>query len=62
LPATDIGQGAWADQAQASFARVCRLAALVAVSAAIGAGGRVRLIPADESWPVREVKSILKDG
>jgi hypothetical protein len=42
--------------------RACRLAALVAVSAAIGAGGRVRVIPADESWPVREVKSILKDG
>jgi hypothetical protein len=27
-----------------------------------GAGGRVRVIPADKSWPVREVKSILKDG
>src|SRR5260370_1584942 len=40
LPATHIGQGAWADQAQASFARACRLAALVAVSAAICA--RVR--------------------
>jgi hypothetical protein len=25
-------------------------------------GGRVRVIPADESWPVKEVKSILKDG
>src|ERR1700730_8071534 len=40
LPATDIGQGAWADQAQASFARACRLAALVAWSA--GSCARVR--------------------
>jgi hypothetical protein len=28
----------------------------------MGAGGKVRVIPADESWHVREVKSILKDG
>jgi len=34
----------------------------VSSHAPIGAGGRVRVIPADESWPVREVKSILKDG
>jgi hypothetical protein len=34
----------------------------VSSHALIGAGGRVRVIPADESWPVREVKSILKDG
>lgn len=26
------------------------------------AGRKVRVIPADESWPVREVKSILKHG
>jgi hypothetical protein len=26
------------------------------------AGAKVRVIAADESWPVREVKSILKDG
>jgi hypothetical protein len=30
--------------------------------ALIGTGGKVRVIPADESWPIREVKSILKDG
>jgi hypothetical protein len=34
----------------------------VSSHALIGAGGNVRAIPADESWPVREVKSILKDG
>jgi hypothetical protein len=34
----------------------------VSSHALIGAGGRVRVIPADESWPVREVKSIFKDG
>ena len=30
--------------------------------ALIGEGGRVRVIPASESWPVREVKSVLKEG
>ena len=34
----------------------------VSSHALTGAGGRVRVIPADKSWPVREVKSILKDG
>ena len=28
----------------------------------IGEGGRVRATPAGESWPVREVKSVLKEG
>ncbi len=30
--------------------------------ALIGDGGKVRVIPAGESWPIREMKSILKDG
>jgi hypothetical protein len=30
--------------------------------ALIGGGGMVRVIPASESWPVRDVKSVLKDG
>ncbi|MBV9563783.1 MAG: hypothetical protein JOY90_25560 [Bradyrhizobium sp.] len=30
--------------------------------ALVGAGAKVRVIPAGESWPVREVKSILKGG
>jgi hypothetical protein len=30
--------------------------------ALIGANGKVRVIPAGERWPIREVKSILKDG
>jgi len=34
----------------------------VSSHALMGAGGKVRMIPADESGPVREVKSILKDG
>jgi hypothetical protein len=34
----------------------------VSSHALISAGGNVRVIPADESWPVMEVKSILKDG
>jgi hypothetical protein len=34
----------------------------VSSHALISAGGNVRAIPADESWPVSEVKSILKDG
>ena len=34
----------------------------VSSHALIGGGGKVRVIPAGESWPVREVKSILKDG
>lgn len=34
----------------------------VSSHALIGADGKVRVIPADESWPVREVKSVLKDG
>jgi hypothetical protein len=28
----------------------------------VGDGGTVRVIPAGESWPVREVKDALKDG
>ena len=28
----------------------------------VGAGGVVRVIRVGESWPVRDVKSILKDG
>lgn len=27
-----------------------------------GGGAKVRVIPVGESWPVRQVKSILKDG
>ena len=27
-----------------------------------GGGAKVRVIPAGESWPVRQVKPILKDG
>jgi hypothetical protein len=34
----------------------------VSSHAQIGAGGKVHVIPVNESWPVREVKSILKDG
>jgi hypothetical protein len=34
----------------------------VSSDALIGGGGKVRVIPAGESWPVREVKSMLKDG
>jgi hypothetical protein len=34
----------------------------VSSHALIGEGGRVRVIPAGESWPVREVKSALKEG
>jgi len=30
--------------------------------ALIGRGGQVHVIPASESWPVRNVKSILKNG
>jgi hypothetical protein len=30
--------------------------------ALVGGGGTVRVIPADESWPVRQVRSALKDG
>jgi hypothetical protein len=30
--------------------------------ALIGNGGKVCVIPAGESWPIRELKSILKDG
>jgi hypothetical protein len=29
---------------------------------ALMSGGNARVIPADESWPVKDVKSILKDG
>jgi len=31
-------------------------------SRAGGGGGEVRVIPAGESWPVQEVKFVLKDG
>ena len=34
----------------------------VSSHAQISAGGKVHVIPVNESWPVREVKSILKDG
>jgi hypothetical protein len=33
----------------------------VSAHALIGGGGKVRVIPARETWPIREVKSILKD-
>jgi hypothetical protein len=34
----------------------------VSSHALVGEAGRVRVIPAGESWPVRQVKSVLKDG
>ncbi|UPK31364.1 hypothetical protein [Bradyrhizobium sp. 195] len=34
----------------------------VSSHALVGDDGMVRAIPAGESWPVREVKSALKDG
>ena len=34
----------------------------VSSHALIGEGGKVRVIPGGESWPVRKVKSVLKDG
>jgi hypothetical protein len=34
----------------------------VSSHALVGGGAKVRVIPAGESWPVREVKSILKNG
>ena len=34
----------------------------VSSHALVGGGGKVRVIPAGESWPVREVKSALKEG
>jgi hypothetical protein len=34
----------------------------VSSHALIGEGGRARVIPASESWPVGEVKSVLKEG
>jgi hypothetical protein len=34
----------------------------VSSHALIGEGGNVRVIPAGEAWPLREVKSVLKDG
>ena len=34
----------------------------VSSHALIGGDATVRVIPAGESWPVREVKSVLKDG
>jgi hypothetical protein len=34
----------------------------VASHVLVGAGAKVRVIPESESWPVREVKSVLKDG
>jgi hypothetical protein len=30
--------------------------------ALVGGDGKVRVIPAGESWPVRQVRSVLKDG
>jgi hypothetical protein len=34
----------------------------VASHALVGAGGKVRVLREGESWPVREVKSALKEG
>jgi hypothetical protein len=34
----------------------------VSSHALVGEGGRVRVTPAGESWPVQEVKSVLKEG
>ena len=34
----------------------------VSSNALVGAGAKVRVIPEGESWPVKEVKSILKEG
>jgi hypothetical protein len=34
----------------------------VSSHALVGGGGKVRVIAADQSWPVREVKSALKEG
>ena len=34
----------------------------VSSHALVGAGGKVRVIPADDSWPVKEVKAVLKEG
>jgi hypothetical protein len=34
----------------------------VSSHALMGGGGKVRVIPAGESWPVRQVKSVLRDG
>ena len=34
----------------------------VSSRAMVGGGAKVRVIAAGESWPVREVKSALKDG
>jgi hypothetical protein len=34
----------------------------VSSHALVGAGGKVRVIPAGESWPAGQVKSVLKDG
>jgi hypothetical protein len=34
----------------------------VSSHALIGEGARVRVIPASESWPVRQVKFVLKEG
>ncbi|QQO34490.1 hypothetical protein JJC00_01930 [Bradyrhizobium diazoefficiens] len=34
----------------------------VASHALVGGGVKVRVIPAGESWPVREVKNALKQG
>jgi hypothetical protein len=34
----------------------------VSSHALVGEGGRVRVIPAGESWPVQEVKSVLNEG
>jgi hypothetical protein len=34
----------------------------VSSHALIGGGGKVRVIPEGESWPLRELKSVLKEG
>jgi hypothetical protein len=41
---------------------VVRIDDEVSSHALVGEGGKVRVIPAGESWPVLEVRSVLKDG
>jgi hypothetical protein len=41
---------------------VVRIDDEVSSHALVGEGEKVRVIPAGESWPVSEVRSVLKDG
>jgi hypothetical protein len=34
----------------------------IGTHALVSSGGRIRAIPYGETWPVREVKSVLKEG